>query len=212
MHASCTCKTSLQSGHWTQDGSLFRANVMSSKQIGHAWIVSSAFGRISLRVRNTLCGPFPYAVGMMHGLSRFLVSWLVDQPHLHEFESVAKQRTRPPMLDHGEDTLIGMYMYLSPWPFTAKHWGWAKLHDLCFECRVKTSLWRPVTAESVVAHHVANPIILRQVRTNMSLHAMDTTLAFEVNNLDELCAKPNVAKSYEKCRMFDEGDDHTIDE
>ena len=33
MHASC--KTSLQSGHWTHEGSLFLANDMSSKQIVH---------------------------------------------------------------------------------------------------------------------------------------------------------------------------------
>ena len=51
----CACmlrvtKTSLQSGHWTHEGRLFLANDMSSKQIGHAWIVSSAFGRISLRL------------------------------------------------------------------------------------------------------------------------------------------------------------------
>ena len=39
MHASC--KTSLQSGHWTQDGSLFRANAfgVSSQQPPSQWVV-----------------------------------------------------------------------------------------------------------------------------------------------------------------------------
>lgn len=61
MHASC--KTSLQSGHWTHEGSLFLANDMSSKQIGHAWIVSSAFGRMSLRLSDTLLHVCPNTSG-----------------------------------------------------------------------------------------------------------------------------------------------------
>eukprot|EP00966_Prymnesium_polylepis_P214418 4965590-Prymnesium_polylepis.2 len=48
MHASC--KTSLQFGHCTHEGSLLRANDISSKHIGHAWTVSSAFGRIALHL------------------------------------------------------------------------------------------------------------------------------------------------------------------
>lgn len=145
-------------------------------------------------------GPFPYTVGMMHALSRFLVDWLVEQPHLREFERRATLRARPPMLDHGEDTIIGMYMYLSPWPFTARHWGWARMHDLCFECKVKTSLWRPVTNESVVVHHVAAPQLLLDIRRNLTRHAATAALPFEVDNIDDLCSRPGVAKAYAKCR------------
>jgi hypothetical protein len=51
--------------------------------------------------------------------------------------------------------LLGMFLYLSPWPLMPLHWGWDELHDLCFKCTRKDQIWRPITTQTVVAHHTA---------------------------------------------------------
>ena len=35
----------------------------------------------------------------------------------------------------GEDTVLGMWVHSSPFRITALHWGWDKIHDLCFLCK-----------------------------------------------------------------------------
>eukprot|EP00962_Isochrysis_galbana_P038102 scaffold13465_cov73-Isochrysis_galbana.AAC.1 len=89
---------------------------------------------------------------------------MVSQPNYAEFEQRATAATRPPMMDHGEDMVIGMFLYLSPWPLMPLHWGWDKLHDLCFKCERTDQIWRPITKQTVVAHHIANEEIIHQVR------------------------------------------------
>jgi hypothetical protein len=29
-----------------------------------------------------------------------------------------------------------MWVHMSPFAITALHWGWDKIHDLCFTCKV----------------------------------------------------------------------------
>lgn len=36
-----------------------------------------------------------------------------------------------------------MWVHMSPFAITALHWGWDKIHDLCFTCKVTTQLWNP---------------------------------------------------------------------
>jgi hypothetical protein len=88
---------------------------------------------------------------------------MVAQPNYEEFNRRATAATRPPMMDHGEDMVIGMFLYLSPWPLMPLHWGWDKLHDLCFKCERTDQIWRPITRQTVVAHHIANEEIIHQV-------------------------------------------------
>ena len=141
-------------------------------------------------------GPYPYAVGMLQVLSNKVASWMVQQPNFAEFERRATAATRPPMMDHGEDMVIGMFLYLSPWPLMPLHWGWDKLHDLCFTCTRKDQIWRPITTQcvrappaltaaaltiqsrdarartlagrTVVAHHTANEDIIKNVFHNIT--------------------------------------------
>ena len=71
---------------------------------------------------------------MLQVLSLKVASWMVEQEEFAEFERRATAATRPPMMDQGEDLVIGMFLYHSPWPLMPLHWGWDKLHDLCFKC------------------------------------------------------------------------------
>ena len=59
-------------------------------------------------------GPYPYAVGMLQVLSHRVASWMVQQPNFLEFERRATAATRPPMMDHGEDMVIGMFLRTLP--------------------------------------------------------------------------------------------------
>ena len=148
-------------------------------------------------------GPFPYVVGMMQILSSFLVKWIVDQPFTHSFENRTFYATKPPMMDHGEDMVIGMLIHLSPYPITAMHWGWDKFHDLCFECKQKDQLWRPITENTIVTHHVASWNIIYDVHKKIQLlcdqNCQQKKLSFEIANIDELCSKPKIASVYEWC-------------
>lgn len=157
-------------------------------------------------------GPYPYAVGMLQVLSHQLAAWMVEQPNFAEFERRATAATRPPMMDHGEDMVIGMFLYLSPWPLMPLHWGWDKLHDLCFKCTRKDQIWRPITTQTVVAHHVANEDIIKAVFHNITHGShFDPTpcdsacqqqqLPFEVKSLGDLCSRGNIAKVYSKCAL-----------
>jgi hypothetical protein len=105
-------------------------------------------------------GPYPYAVGMLQVLSYRVAAWMVEQPNFLDFEkrataAIGRQRRpdgTPLIMDHGEDMVIGMFLYLSPWPLMPLHWGWDKLHDLCFTCTRKDQIWRPITTQCA-RHH-----------------------------------------------------------
>ena len=159
-------------------------------------------------------GPYPYAVGMLQVLSQKVASYMVEQENFAEFERRATAATRPPMMDHGEDMVIGMFLYLSPWPLMPLHWGWDKLHDLCFKCTRKDQIWRPITTQTVVAHHIANEDIIRNVFHNITHGShfdprpcdeacQKTLLPFEVTSLADLCSRGggSIKKVYSKCAM-----------
>lgn len=158
-------------------------------------------------------GPYPYAVGMLQVLSHNVASWMVEQPNFAEFERRATAATgtqkrpdgTPMIMDHGEDMVIGMFLYLSPWPLMPLHWGWDKLHDLCFKCERKDQIWRPITWQTVVAHHIANEDIIHNVFRNVSRTCDDKCqrqeLPFEVTSLKDLCSRGSISKVYSKCSM-----------
>ena len=163
-------------------------------------------------------GPYPYAVGMLQVLSYNVAAWMVAQKDFSEFERRATVATRPPMMDHGEDMVIGMFLYLSPWPLMPLHWGWDKLHDLCFKCTRKDQIWRPITTQTVVAHHIANEEIIKNVFHNIT-HGSSfdprpcddacqrKILPFEVASLADLCSRGggSIAKVYSKCALVGAG-------
>ena len=115
------------------------------------------------------------------------------------------------MMDHGEDMVIGMFLYLSPWPLMPLHWGWDKLHDLCFECKRTDQIWRPISRLTVVAHHIANEKIIHEVHQNITRICDDacvhTDLPFEVESLEDLCSRAGgrIGKMYSKCKMVAKG-------
>ena len=84
-------------------------------------------------------------------LSMPLAEWMIEQPHVNHFVARAHERS-PPAWDIGEDTVLGMWVHSSPFAITAMHWGWDKVHDLCFKCTDRKQLWKPITDLSVVIH------------------------------------------------------------
>lgn len=159
-------------------------------------------------------GPYPYAVGMLQVLSYKVAAWMVAQEEFAEFERRATAATRPPMMDQGEDMVIGMFLYLSPWPLMPLHWGWDKLHDLCFKCTRKDQIWRPITTQTVVAHHIANEDIIKEVFHNITHGShfdprpcgsacQQQILPFEVTSLEDLCSRGggSIARVYSKCAL-----------
>ncbi|KOO29746.1 beta-1,3-galactosyltransferase 4 [Chrysochromulina tobinii] len=159
-------------------------------------------------------GPYPYAVGMLQVLSHQVASWMVQQSNYAEFERRATAATgtdlrpdgTPLIMDHGEDMVIGLFLYLSPFPLMPLHWGWDKLHDLCFKCERKDQIWRPITWQTVVAHHVANEDIIKTVFKNVSRLCDDQCqrkeLPFEVTSLEDLCSRGSIKTVYSKCAML----------
>lgn len=159
-------------------------------------------------------GPYPYAVGMLQVLSYQVASWMVQQSNYAEFERRATAATgtdlrpdgTPLIMDHGEDMVIGLFLYLSPFPLMPLHWGWDKLHDLCFKCERKDQIWRPITWQTVVAHHVANEDIIKTVFKNVSRVCDDQCqrkeLPFEVTSLEDLCSRGSIKTVYSKCAML----------
>ena len=131
---------------------------------------------------------------------------MINQSEFAEFEHRATLATKPQMMDHGEDMVIGMFLYNSPWPLMPLHWGWDKLHDLCFKCERTDQIWRPVTRQSVVVHHVANHEIMHGVHRNISrvcdAACVNTDLPFEVESLEDLCSRGKISQVYSKCAMI----------
>jgi hypothetical protein len=101
-----------------------------------------------------------------------------------------------------------MFLYQHPAAVMPLHWGWDKLHDLCFECKRKDQIWRPITHQTVVAHHVANEIIIHDVFRNISRtcdeKCQQRPIPFEVESLQDLCSRAggSIARMYTKCKLL----------
>ena len=96
-------------------------------------------------------GPFPYVAGTLEVLSMPLAEYIIEQSYVGMFVQRAHSRI-PVAWSLGEDTVLGMWVHMTPFAITALHWGWDKIHDLCFLCKDKTQLWKPITTQTVVVH------------------------------------------------------------
>ena len=83
-----------------------------------------------------------------------------------------------------------------------------KIHDLCFKCKDKTQLWKPVTDQSVVVHikgHQAMRHNFVGVHQNFTAVCDDAclraTLSFDVASLKDLCGRGTISRSYSKCKL-----------
>lgn len=128
-------------------------------------------------------------------------------PQVANFVQRAHAQT-PPKWSIGEDTVLGMWVHSSPFPVTALHWGWDKIHDLCFKCTDKTQLWKPITTSSVVIHikgHQANAHNFNDVHANFSRVCGDecqrAELSFDVPDLPSLCSRGRIKDVYSKCSL-----------
>merc|ERR1712087_1039104 len=153
-------------------------------------------------------GPFPYAAGTLEVLSMPLAQWLAREENVARFVQRA-HATNPPMWSLGEDTVLGMWVHESPFKITALHWGWDKIHDLCFKCLDKKQLWKPITTQSVVVHikgHQANLHNFANVHRNFSkicdAWCQQAQLSFDVPSLADLCRRGQINRVYSKCRML----------
>jgi len=153
-------------------------------------------------------GPFPYVAGTLEVLSMPLARYIVQQSVTARFVQSAHART-PPAWNIGEDTVLGMWVHQTPFAVTALHWGWDKIHDLCFKCMDKTQLWKPITKSSVVVHikgHQANWQNFLDVHTNFSRVCDDQCqrehLSFDVPSLGDLCRRNDAIRTaYSKCSL-----------
>ena len=101
-----------------------------------------------------------------------------------------------------------VWVHASPFPITALHWGWDKIHDLCFKCKDKTQLWTPVTDQSVVVHIKGHQALRHNfvgVHQNFTAVCDDAclraTLSFDVASLKDLCGRGTISRSYSKCKL-----------
>ena len=152
-------------------------------------------------------GPFPYVAGTLEVLSAPLAGWIGRQTAVARFVQRAHARN-PPAWSIGEDTVLGMWVHSSPFAVTAVHWGWDKVHDLCFTCKDTTQLWKPITTSSVVVHikgHQANRHNYLDVHRNFSrvcdAACVQQPLDFDVPTLANLCARGSISTVYSKCAL-----------
>ena len=137
-----------------------------------------------------------------------LTEYLTEQFYVNRFVQRAHERN-PPAWNIGEDTVLGMWVFEAPFAITALHWGWDKIHDLCFKCTDKTQLWKPITTSSVVVHikgHQATWHNFHNIHVNFSRvcddDCLQLQLPFDVPNLADLCRRGTIAQSYSKCSML----------
>ena len=51
-----------------------------------------------------------------------------------------------------------MWVHMSPFAITALHWGWDKIHDLCFTCKdTSPRLWNPTPTPTPNPNPKPNP-------------------------------------------------------
>ena len=54
--------------------------------------------------------------------------------------------------------VLGMWVHMSPFAITALHWGWDKIHDLCFTCKdTSPRLWNPTPTPTPNPNPKPNP-------------------------------------------------------
>ena len=87
---------------------------------------------------------------------------------------------------------------------------WDKIHDLCFLCKDKAQLWKPITTQSVVVHikgHQANPKNFHDIHRNFtricSGECLRKHLPFDVPSLADLCNRGNIRLAYSKCTALE---------
>lgn len=134
---------------------------MGPKAANRAFLSENCRGRGAV-------GPFPFAAGVLEVISMELAQWIVKESSL---DAIVHKAHETGSWKKGEDTAIGMLVYESPYATTCMHAGWDVIHDLCFECRDKTQMWRPVTKNSIAVHlktHQAYERIYRDVYKNMT--------------------------------------------
>ena len=148
-------------------------------------------------------GPFPYVAGTLARRCR----WRAGCAHAAP-PSCSARNESVPAWNIGEDTVLGMWVHASPFPITALHWGWDKIHDLCFKCKDKTQLWKPVTDQSVVVHIKGHQALRHNfvgVHQNFTAVCDDAclraTLSFDVASLKDLCGRGTISRSYSKCKL-----------
>ena len=69
-------------------------------------------------------GPFPYAAGLLWGMSYELVEWIAGSRLAYDFAHNASGRFSPPYWVKGEDSAFGFFAHIAPFPdITPIHWG-----------------------------------------------------------------------------------------
>jgi len=170
--------------------------------------MAAAAARTERCVERGAIGPFPYVAGTLEVLSMPLAEWMIEQKTVNEFVQRAHART-PVAWNIGEDTVLGMWVHQSPFAITAMHWGWDKVHDLCFRCKDKQQLWKPITDQSVVIHikgHQAYWENFDNVHRNFTQRCDEAcqkwTLPFDVPSLANLCRRNDqIRRGYSKCSL-----------
>lgn len=137
-------------------------------------------------------GPFPFAAGVLEVLSIDLARYIAFESSMSKIVDIARASGA---WVKGEDTAIGMLVYESPYATTCMHAGWDLIHDLCFECRDKTQIWRPVTRRSIAVHlkaHQASETTFKAVYQNMSrlcdARCADIAEPMQIYDLRDVCS------------------------
>ena len=132
-------------------------------------------------------GPFPYAVGMLQVLSHRVASWMVDQPNFLEFERRATAATRPPMMDHGEDMVIGMFLCTRQTRFLST--------VRCLRLMLSHLLLESLTHRSFSLAPYASSLGMGQAaRLMLSMHAQRPDLASD--HTADCCRPPRGQRGY----------------
>ncbi|EOD10380.1 hypothetical protein EMIHUDRAFT_248390 [Emiliania huxleyi CCMP1516] len=204
-----------------------RLSVCAWPAMGPASLYNEDWKRENCSARGAV-GPFPFAVGTFEVLSMPLTRWVTTQPETQRFVQRARSFL-PPVWIMGEDTALGMWVHTSPFPITALHWGWGKIHDLCSGCAFTQAQrnWNPLTATSVVVHikyrlrcdgdeqSAACQAKRREgfAKSITQLHANvsrvcdagceEKVLPFEVQSLEDLCGRSaRIGSIYSKCKSI----------
>ena len=61
-------------------------------------------------------GPFPYAAGLMWGMSYDLIEWIAGSRLVNDFAHNASSHFEPPYWVKGEDSAFGLFAHIAPFP------------------------------------------------------------------------------------------------
>ena len=152
-------------------------------------------------------GPFPYAAGLLWGMSYELVQWIASSRLVYDFAHNASARFAPPYWVKGEDSAFGFFAHIAPFPdLTPIHWGWEIIHDGWeFRSAAERGMCTHTISEtSLIVHSMHTradfELVRAQFRERCNATCERTTLPFTVDGLKDLCARnPNIPKVYTKC-------------